>query len=293
MLAGVEASPGDIALTVQAGTMLGLGFAFLLAVFPLYNWIPMLAEEASPYSTGFLLWALPTFTAIFALGFLDRYAWLRTSSQLSSAIQFTGILMVASAGMFASVQKHAGRMMGYGAIVEAGLIILAMGLKSREIIVITFLLLIPRGLELAIWSLGLSVLKGEAPSLKFSDLRGLARKYPIAAGSIILAHLSVAGFPLLAGYPPRLALWQELARNSLTSSFWVFLGFLGLLTGAIRTLAVLVMADEHSPWNWSESRLQIFMLGTGVLCLFILGVFPQTLVPFLSKLPAIFEHLGP
>lgn len=48
MLAGVEASPGDLGTTTQAGTMLGLGFAFLLAVFPLYNWIPMLMEEAAP-----------------------------------------------------------------------------------------------------------------------------------------------------------------------------------------------------------------------------------------------------
>jgi NADH-quinone oxidoreductase subunit N len=79
MLAGVEASPGDIGATIQAGTILGLGFAFLLGVFPLYTWIPMLMEEASPYVTGFLLWALPTFTVIFALGFLDRYTWLHTT----------------------------------------------------------------------------------------------------------------------------------------------------------------------------------------------------------------------
>jgi hypothetical protein len=72
MLAGVEATPGNIGLTTQAGTLLGLGFAFLFAVFPLYNWIPMLMEEASPYAAGFLLWLLPTFTTIFAFGFLDR-----------------------------------------------------------------------------------------------------------------------------------------------------------------------------------------------------------------------------
>jgi hypothetical protein len=34
LLAGVEASPGDLALAAQSTSMLGLGFAFLLAVFP-------------------------------------------------------------------------------------------------------------------------------------------------------------------------------------------------------------------------------------------------------------------
>ncbi len=292
MLAGVEASPGDISLTTQAGTMLGLGFAFLLAIFPLYNWIPMLAEESSPYAAGFLLWALPTFTIIFALGFLDRYAWLRASTQLSSAIQFAGVFMVASAGIFASVQKHIGRMMGYAAIAESGLIILAIGLRSTEVVNITFLLLLPRGLELAVWALGLSIIKRETYSLSFDDVQGLARKFPFATSGIIIAHLSMTGFPILAGFPPRLALWNELASQSLFSSFWVFVGLLGLLIGAIRTLTVFVMAEENIAWNWGESGIQAGMLGVGVIGLFILGLFPQAMQPLLSRLPAIFEHLG-
>lgn len=292
MLAGVEASPGDISLTTQAGVMLGLGFAFLLAIFPLYNWIPMLTEETSPYATGFLLWALPTFTVIFALGFLNRYAWLRSSTQFSSATQFAGVFMVASGGFFAALQKQIGRMMGYAAIAEAGLLILTLGLRSAEVVNITFLLLIPRGLELAVWSLGLSIIKREVPSLRFSDVQGLARKFPLATGAIIVAHLSITGFPILAGFPPRLALWQELARHSLFISFWVFIGLLGLLIGAIRTLAAFVMADKYATWNRSESWIQTGMLGIGVLGLFVLGLFPQLMQSLLSKLPAVFEHLG-
>ncbi len=292
MLTGVEASPGDIGLTTQAGAMLGMGFAFLLGIFPLYNWIPMLGKEASPYVTGFLLWALPTFTVIFALGFLDRYTWIRTSPQLSGAIQLAGVIMVASAGLFAATQKHIGRIMGYAAIAETGLLILAMGLRSAEIVNVTFLLLIPRGLELAVWALGLSVIKREAFSLQFSEIRGLARKYPVAVIAIILAHLSMTGFPLLAGFPPRLAIWQELASQSLVTSFWVFLGLLGLLVSAFRTLAVFVMAEEKTAWSWNESWIQAGMLTIGVIGLFILGLVPQVMQPFLSKLPALFEHLS-
>jgi len=292
MLAGVEASPGDLGSTIQAGTILGLGFAFLLGIFPLYNWIPMLMEEASPYVTGFLLWVLPTFTAIFALGFLDRYTWLRTSPQLSNAIQFAGVIMVVSGGLFASQQKHIGRIMGYAAIVETGLFVLALGLGSLEVVNITFLLLIPRGLELAVWALALSIIKRKAYTLRFNEVQGLARSYPIAVGALILAHLSMTGFPLLAGFPPRLALWQELARQSLATAFWVFVGLLGLLIAALRTMAVFVMAKENKSWEWNESWVQAAMLGVGVIGLFILGMFPQVLQPFIINLPALFEHLG-
>ncbi len=292
MLAGVEASPGDLGTTTQAGTMLGLGFAFLLGVFPLYNWIPMLMEEASPYVTGFLLWALPTFTVIFALGFLDRYTWLRTSPQLSNAIIFAGVFMVASGGIFASLQRHLGRIMGYAAIAETGLLILAMSLKSTEVVNVTFLLLVPRGLELAVWALALSIIKRKAYSLRFSEVQGLARSYPIAVAALIFAHLSVAGFPLLAGFPARIALWQELAGQSLTISFWAFAGLFGLLIAAIRTLAVFVMAEENKPWELNESWVQSAMLGLGVIGLFILGTFPQILQLFIANLPTLFDHLG-
>ena len=53
LLSGVEASPGDIALASQSASMLGLGFAFLLAIFPLYSWIPMLIDETSPFIAVF------------------------------------------------------------------------------------------------------------------------------------------------------------------------------------------------------------------------------------------------
>jgi formate hydrogenlyase subunit 3/multisubunit Na+/H+ antiporter MnhD subunit len=292
MLAGVEAGPGEVGATLQAGTVLLLGFAFLLGVFPLYNWIPMLMEETSPYVTGFLLWALPVFTVIFALDFLDRYTWLRASPQLSSAIQLAGVIMTASGGLFAFQEKHIGRIMGYAAVAETGLFALAMGLKSAEVVNIVFLLVIPRGLELAVWALALSIIKRRVYSLQFSGLKGMARKYPLTVAALLLAHLSVTGFPLLAGFPPRLALWQELAGQSLTIPLWVFFGLLGLLAAAMRTMAVFFMAEEDKTWAWNETWVQTAMLGIGVAGLFVLGMFPQVMQPFIASLPSLFEHLG-
>ena len=291
MLAGVEASPGDLGSTIQAGVMLTMGFAFLFAVFPLYNWIPQLMEEASPYATGFLLWALPTFTVIFALGFLDRYTWLGNTPQIANAILFSGVIMTASGGILGALQRHLGRILAYAAIAETGMLLLALGLQSADLVNIVFLMLIPRGLEFSVWALALSIIKRSAYPLKFSDVQGMARNYPVATAALVVAHLSVAGFPLLAGFPSRLALWQELSLQSLAASFWVFLGLAGLLIAAIRTLAALVMAGEDSKWAVKESWMQISMLGIGVAGLFLLGLFPQILQPFLSSLPNLFEHL--
>ena len=200
--AGVEASPGDLALTIQSTLMLGLGFAFLLAVFPLYNWIPLLIEESSPYIVGFLLWILPTVATIFGMSFLDRYAWLRDSAQVMASLRVAGLLMVVTGGLWFSFQRHIGRMMAFMSVAETGFILLALSLNPVTGVPIVFLLLIPRGLGLVIWALSLSVLNSNADSLRFSSVQGLARAYPFVAAGLVLSALSTAGFPLLAGFPP-------------------------------------------------------------------------------------------
>ncbi len=293
MLAGVESSPGDLALTLQAAAMLGMGFAFLLAIFPLYSWMPLLAEETSPYVLGFLLWSLPTITIIFGLGFLDRYPWLWTSPPLANALQFAGILMVVTGGVWTAFQRHIGRIMAYAAVVETGYVLLALSIQpSINATEVIFLHLIPRGLGLAVWALSLAIIAHKSQSLRFSAVQGFARTYPLASLGLVLANLSTAGLPLLAGFPARLALWEGLAGQSVLAAFWLMIGMLGLLIGAIRTMAVLVMASGKTAWAWNETWVQRVMLGVGVIGLFILGVFPQAVRPLLANLPLMFTHLG-
>ena len=292
LLAGVEASPGDLSLTIQSTVMLGLGFAFLLAIFPLYNWIPQLMEESSPYVVGFLLWILPTTIIIFGISFLDRYAWLRTSPQVITGLRVVGLLMLVSGGLWAAFQHHFGRLMAYTTIAETGFLLLAVSLAPGSSTDLVFLFLIPRGLSLAIWALSLSIFKTSDETFQFSSMQGLAHIYPLATAGLILATLSNAGFPLLAGFPPRLALWQILEQQSTGATIWYLVGLLGLLIGAVRMLAVLVAQETETAWSLKENLVQRGMLGVGILMLFILGIFPQAVGPIVEKLPLMFQHLN-
>ncbi|MFZ5820100.1 MAG: proton-conducting transporter membrane subunit [Chloroflexota bacterium] len=292
LLAGVEASPGDLALAVQSATILGLGFAFLLAIFPLYTWLPMLVEETIPYLAGFLFWILPTIAIVFGMGFLDRYSWLRASAQLAQGLQWGGLLMVVTGGLWSAFERHLGRQMAYGVIAEIGFSLLALSLPAGKAVEAVFLLVIPRSLAFLVWALSLTEIQRDGVGLRFSAVKGMARVHPIVAAGLVLAHFSVAGFPLLAGFPIRLALWEGLAAQSLNVAFGFLVGVLGLLTGATRTLAVLVIAPQGSGWELRERWGAGILIGVGVLGLFVLGVFPQVTRLFLAALPAMFEHLG-
>lgn len=292
LLAGVESSPGNLALAAQSASILGLGFAFLFAIFPLYSWIPMLLEEAPPFIVGFLLWLIPTITIIFGAGFIDRYSWLRSSPQLTTALQFAGVIMIVTGGLWAAFQRNIGRIMAYGSIAETGLFLLALSLDFRLGIPILFLLFPGRALALAVWSLSLTIFKERSETLQFNSVRGMLRVIPFASVGLVIASLSTSGLPLLAGFPARLALWDSLARVSLGTALWMGIGIAGLFVSSFRTLAVLSMADEYTGWDVGESWTQGAMLGLGLIGLFILGLFPQIAQNFLVNLPRMFEHLG-
>ena len=292
LLAGVETSPGDVALTLQATAMLALGFAFLLAVFPLYAWIPMLTEESPPYLVGFLLWVLPQTTALFAMGFLDRYPFLRLSTDLMDTLRVAGLLMIVSAGVWAAFQRHLGRLMGYAAVAETGFLLTAIGLGTMSGIQLVFLQMIPRGLGMAVWAMSLSAIQNQVETPRFSKVQGVARVLPIATMGVIFAHLSAAGFPLLAGFPVRLALLESLARESIGLTLWLVLGLLGLMVGAVRTLGVTTLSDAKTGWEVRETRTQLVLIAIGILALIALGFFPQASQFLLKSLPALFENLG-
>jgi formate hydrogenlyase subunit 3/multisubunit Na+/H+ antiporter MnhD subunit len=200
--------------------------------------------------------------------------------------------MVVSGGAFAAFQRHLGRIMAYGSIVETGFSLLALSLDSRLGIPILFLLIPARALGLAVWSLSLTVIRDHVETMRFGAARGILRVMPLAGAGLIVATLSTGAFPLLAGFPSRLALWEGLSRESIGAALWMAVGIVGLLTSGLRSLAVIAMADEYTSWQPRESATQMIMLGLGMLGLVILGLFPQTIQFFLTDLPQMFEHLG-
>jgi formate hydrogenlyase subunit 3/multisubunit Na+/H+ antiporter MnhD subunit len=282
LLSEYEINPANSDLLAQAAILSALGFGFLMAIFPFHTWIPMLSEEAHPYAAAFVFFMLPGFVSLFGLGFLERYAWLRNAPNIFSLLRSVGLLMIVTGGIFAAFQNHLGRMMGYAVIVDLGISFLALGLSqgatpeglNQPVIDIFYALFVSRGLALGLWSLALSVISKKLPNLSFHSAKGLGRKMPVVSGSLVLAQLSLAGFPLLAGFPQRLALWERLAQISAINSLWALIGCAALIVGAMRVLAMLVTGDMEELQNASEEPELSVVLGVAIFALFYVGLSP-------------------
>ena len=189
--------------------------------------------------------------------------------------------MVVSGGAWAAFERHLGRLIGYAVVIEVGYALLSIGVQYS---VLQYAMLVPRVISLSVWALGLSVLQMHSKDLDFRSVQGIGRQFPLASSAIFFANLSLAGMPLLAGFPVLLVLWNQLAAITPSMSLLSFLGSVGLLIGCLRSLAVLIMGPQNIPWNQREDLTQRIYLFIGIVCLFILGIFPQWFYPLFSGL---------
>jgi formate hydrogenlyase subunit 3/multisubunit Na+/H+ antiporter MnhD subunit len=309
-IAGVEANPADSTLVTLSTVFLGLGFAFWLAVFPFYTWVPLLAEQSSPYVTGFIFLLLPTNNLLIGLGFVNQFGWLRASPDLFLVIGQIGALMVVTAGIWAAFQRDLARLMGYAVIIETGFSLLAISLSSRDGNVMFASMFLPRVIGIALWALSLSILSTQTRTTRFDDMLGIAQKMPFASTGFGVASLTLAGLPLLAVFPIRQVLLEELARQSLVNSLWALVGTVGMLFSTFRALSILVrgaslpvrtslpvtegdepQTKEALPQLFCESRTQIALLVGGIISLLLIGLFPQAFLPLLNGLLAGYPQL--
>lgn len=291
-LTGKETGPTNFQALQPAALILALGFSLLLAAFPFHTWLPMLSEEGHPYAVSFLFWIFPTTATLFGLSFIDHYVWLRESAQITVVLRFSGLLLMVIGGLSAAFQRHLGRIFGFTIVAENGLSLVALSLGNKVGVEFFFLLLIPRALAMILWGLSLATLQEAKSSLSFERMQGALRSWPLAAAGVIISHLSLIGMPLLASFPVRQVIWENLAQHSVGEAAWLLISTLGMVMAWGRTFTILATAAPDTAWHVEENMSQRLFLGLGGLMLFVLGLFPQWASFILAYLPNTFEHLG-
>ncbi len=290
MLGGVEALPGQDVLAVRAGILTATGVAFLLGIFPFHVWYPALQGGERVYAAGMLLTLLPWAGLYLGLRFLDTYTWLREAPQTAAYLRSAGMTTFLAAGMLAVLETHLGRMWGYVLMAGTGAALLSIGmypLHGAEYLAAEAL---PHLLAGVLGTFSLARLHMARGSLDFSALEGVARQFPFEAAGALSALFALAGYPLLAAFPVRVALWSACGALSLPWGIVYMAGMAGLAIAGLRTLAVLVMGKNDRAWRFPPWGARLFLLA-GMVLLVWGGIFPRMVFPLLMSLARAFPQL--
>jgi formate hydrogenlyase subunit 3/multisubunit Na+/H+ antiporter MnhD subunit len=274
-----EATPE---LALQAMVLLAIGFGVYLAVPPFHFWLSSSATESDPYVLTFVSLAVQSAGIFFLFRFLDTYAWLRQETLVFALLRYTGGITTLLGAIWALSQRSMRRVLAFASISDIGAILLAIGIATPDGFRLALGLMLSRVVGLALASLGLAMLTTSESTDDAQGLAGAIQSHPLATSGIVAGLLTLAGYPLTAGFPGRWGILLNLSQLDVAPSIAVLFAFIALLGTAVRWLFIFLTPSGQESQERLRSWEAFFALG-GVALAAILGIFPQLIYPWILQ----------
>ncbi|MCD6426357.1 MAG: hypothetical protein J7L35_12750 [Anaerolineales bacterium] len=270
----IDLNSGNQVMLARSLLILALGFSFLLSIFPFISWISMVSERNHPFLSGYIFNTYFLGVFLFGTRFILEGGWIGQGLDIQLPFQLAGVIMLSSGGLIAIFSKHLGRLMGAVIIAEIGRSLLAISLFQAGF-PIYFGMVILQSISLGVWSISLTQLQQGIHDLDFQSAAGAARLWPVITSGLLLGYFTLAGVPLLGGFPIYWALGSGLSFYPLWINSIFVLSTLGLVYGGLRLLGVLTKnAGEESILILAAPSYRYLILGLNVL-LVLIGFLPQ------------------
>jgi hypothetical protein len=128
-LSRVELASTAPQIIIRAALLMGVGFIFLLGIFPFHSFLPMMLKSLPPYITTYVLFLYTTFVSLFGIALINQFTWLKESSSVHIIIAAVGSFMIMLSGLLGATQNHYGRLLSYVLLSEIGYSLLAIGVS--------------------------------------------------------------------------------------------------------------------------------------------------------------------
>jgi NADH-quinone oxidoreductase subunit N len=223
--------------------------------------------------SGFIFSILPLPVLFFLLDFMNSYAWLREYPLLFPVLRWLGAFMVLFAGLWTFFQKDLRQIYGYLIIAMNGLALLAIGITGISGISLLTFFFLPRFLSIILLSISITIFQKNNRSMAVEDLPGLVGQLPFSTLALAVAIFSVAGLPLLPGFPLIQKMEWELVNLSFLSVAMLLVGILFLFLSCLRLLSIsFTMTAEVS--RMKESAVSRWFIAAVVSLMVMIGLLP-------------------
>ncbi|HMK08128.1 MAG TPA: NADH-quinone oxidoreductase subunit N [Anaerolineales bacterium] len=272
-----------------AAVLVFVGFAFKISAVPFHFWTPDVYEGAPTPATGFISTASKVAGFAVLLRFLLAFAsptsdtWLVVLTAMAVATMTLGNLL-------ALVQTNIKRLLAYSSIAHAGYALIGVvtlslfGTASTVFYLVAYVVT-----NLAAFAVVILFARS-AGSDRIADYAGLSRRSPGLALALLVALLSLAGMPPLAGFVGKFYVFAAAVNSGLT---WLaFIGVINAIIGLYYYMTVLKVVYLHrSPDEDKPIAVGLpytIALGTCVGFILLIGV---ASAPWLERALAVAASL--
>lgn len=258
------------------------GLLFKIASAPFHVWAPDVYEGApTPISAFFAvgpkLAAYSILARIFFSGFGSHI------SDWSAIIAASAALTMVVGNVGALLQTNVKRLLGYSSIGHAGYALLGLLGYGNEYGLWSMLVYLAAYALMNLGVFGLVVLlesKGYAAE-SVDDLNGLHKKNPLAAATMTIFLLSLAGIPPTAGFIGKYFLFTAAMKAG-----WFWLTLLAVLMSAVslfyyfRIARAMYLVEGDGELHWREEPAVAAAIGVCVAGTLYIGIIPQHFIAF-------------
>lgn len=278
--------PGAPVFTI-AVIMVLLGVGFKLSMVPMHVWTPDVYHGAPTPITGFISVASKAAGFVFAIR-LFLYAFKPVDFMWVPLTAVLAFMTMTVGNLVAIPQKNIKRLLAYSTISQAGYLLMGFtAASSSGISSILFYLLAYTVTNLAAFGVVIAVSQATG-SDEIDSYSGLAQRSPVLALTLMLALLSLAGIPPLAGFVGKFYLFYAAMQKG-----YMWLVIAGALNSTVSLYYYLLVLKRMYIFDPSKDYPKI-NVATGlkvalIICvaaILILGIMPTGVVDTAGRIAA-------
>jgi formate hydrogenlyase subunit 3/multisubunit Na+/H+ antiporter MnhD subunit len=280
-------NPDDFSQMRSAILLTAAGLAILFAAFPFEGWASAMAAETQPGVVALVISGYQVVVLLLTLELFRDQPWLIANGQILSLLAWGGLLAAMIGGGLASAQRHFAPLLGYTALNDLGVGLVALAIGSRTGLTIAFLMVVTRAVGLLLAGAGLAVIRRRVAGSSFDRVTGLGHRLPLATAGLLMGGLSLSGFPLTAGFVARWALLGQVAPAGRLWTWGLLISSLGAVTGWLRGAWTLFRpvdsASDARPRQRTPLVAGVLIVALMAFCLWV-GRRPDWLLLWLRSL---------
>ncbi|MDA3901944.1 MAG: NADH-quinone oxidoreductase subunit N [Desulfuromusa sp.] len=264
-------------LAVIAVVLVMTAFFYKLAMFPMHFWTPDVYQGAANETTSFVA-TLPKVGAVLLLLRLVAVAGFDVS-QVTWVLATIAVLSMTLGNFSALVQTDLKRLLAYSSIAHAGYVMLGiltgaeLGMAAAIFYVVGYLLM-NLGVFYVIYNIA-----PEGQNVTFDDLKGLSRRSPLLALTLLVSVFGMAGIPPTIGFIGKFMIFT----GAIHEGFYALV-IIAVMNAAVAAFYYLKMA--RAAYCAADDEKDVIILPFGakimgtffILAIILIGSLPQSLL---------------